>query len=70
MLSSLGCRCWFEHVPSDDNPADVLSRAGLDDAEVRANVAAGTWSFREPVHTVPLEASTYDALWHWGLGVE
>lgn len=68
MLSSLGSRCWFEHVPSDDNPADVLSRAGLDDPEVRENVARGAWSFQEPVHTVPSQTSSYDALWHRGLG--
>ncbi|CAK0873242.1 unnamed protein product, partial [Prorocentrum cordatum] len=28
MLTSLGCRVWIEHVPSKDNPADVLSREG------------------------------------------
>ncbi|CAK0895584.1 unnamed protein product, partial [Prorocentrum cordatum] len=31
LLAALGCRCWFDHVPSADNPADALSRDALDD---------------------------------------
>jgi hypothetical protein len=30
-LASLNSRAWFEHVPSDENPSDGLSRDGLDD---------------------------------------
>ena len=29
LWSRLGCRTWIEWVPSDDNPADGLSGAGL-----------------------------------------
>ena len=25
---TLGCRIWIEWVPSEDNPADILSREG------------------------------------------
>ena len=25
----VGCRIWIEYVPSEDNPADILSRDGV-----------------------------------------
>lgn len=49
MFAALGCRAWFERVPSDDNPADVLSRDGLDDPYVAEMVRTGKWKLREPV---------------------
>ena len=30
-LADLNCRVWFDHVPSDENPADGLSRDGIHD---------------------------------------
>ena len=47
-LAGIGARTWFEHVPSPDNPADVLSRDGLADPEVARKVAAGEWRMRTP----------------------
>ena len=42
-LAGLDARPWFEHVASPDNPADVLSRAGLRDPLVMGRVASGEW---------------------------
>ena len=36
LRTRLSCRCWFEWVDSDSNPADGLSRDGLDDDWTRA----------------------------------
>ena len=41
-LAAVGARTWYEHVPSEASPADVLSRAGLDDPAVRAAIEART----------------------------
>ena len=65
MLAGLGCRCWFEHVPSADNPADVLSREALEDPLVASKVASGAWEYRAPVMPPPLAAATYEQLWSW-----
>ena len=51
--ASLGVRLWFEWVQSDQNPSDPLSRLGLDDPAVRAQLEAGTWQALQP--TVPWE---------------
>ena len=37
ILAGLRARVWYEHVPSPDNPADVLSRDATDDPAVKAN---------------------------------
>lgn len=38
---ALGARAWFEHVPSADNPSDVLSRDGFADEGVARLIAQG-----------------------------
>ena len=42
-LAGLDTRAWYEHVPSGDNPAYVLSREGYENVEVAAKVASGEW---------------------------
>ena len=39
---ALGTRAWFEHVPSKDKPADVLSRDGYEDDTIKDLVATGS----------------------------
>ena len=34
MCQQLGCRVWFEWVPSESNPADILSRQAISESEV------------------------------------
>lgn len=51
-FAALGARVWFEHVPSEDNPADALSRDGFDDPWVRAELARGRW-LRRPCSPPP-----------------
>ena len=53
-LPSLGVRAWYEHVPSKDNPADVLSRAGLADPQVAEKLANGTLKTEPLSHVVSL----------------
>ena len=36
-------RPWYEYVASAQNPADILSRAGLDAPEVQARIASHLW---------------------------
>ena len=67
MLTALRCRVWVEHVPSGDNPADVLSRAGLDDPAVHHACATGLWTFRDPVAPSCFERLSFGALWGWAL---
>ena len=47
-LTSFGARPWFEWIPSDDNPADVLSRAGFDDPVVASHLDSGRWEALAP----------------------
>ena len=63
MFAALNCRCWFEHIPSDDNPSDVLSRAGMEDPEVRRKCDAGEWVFRNPIVPRVSAATPYHELW-------
>ena len=42
-LGGLGAAVWYDHVGTNDNPADVLSRAGLEDPAVLSNVERGVW---------------------------
>ena len=42
-LARLRARVWFDHVPSSDNPADVLSREAGGDPEVARKLASGEW---------------------------
>ena len=63
MLAGLGCRVWFEHVPSKDNIADVLSRDAKDDPMVRAMIESGQWLWvdaRMPALEGPLD---FERLW-------
>ena len=46
-LTSMNVRCWFEHVDSEANPADPLSRDGFSDALVQAWVQQGWLHLRE-----------------------
>eukprot|EP00971_Amphidinium_carterae_P068771 1361784-Amphidinium_carterae.1 len=45
LLARLGCRTWYEHVPSAANPADALSRDALGDPWVCSHVVSGAWEF-------------------------
>ena len=47
-LVKIDTKGWFEHVASKDNPADVLSREALEDADVKARLISGEWLWREP----------------------
>eukprot|EP00971_Amphidinium_carterae_P253627 5035286-Amphidinium_carterae.1 len=59
LLARLGCRTWYEHVPSAANPADPLSRAALDDPWVCSHVASGTWDLdNRPVHWASVVSDT------------
>ena len=60
-LTALGARPCFERIPSSDNPADVLSRAGYDDPVVLSRLRAAQWEAcppREP----PVAALAFDRL--------
>jgi len=63
ILAGLGARVWYEHVPSADNPGDVLSRDALDDAEVKAKLDSGVWELREPVLPVLVGPVDFHSLW-------
>ena len=49
ILAGLGARVWYEHVPSADNPADVLSREALRDPALRSKIEVGEWVLRDPL---------------------
>ena len=66
LLAGLRCRIWVEHIPSDDNPADVLSRAGLEDATVGTRVASGEWAYDPPEAETPFSQLDFESLWSWG----
>ena len=66
LLSSLGCRVCIEHVPSDENPFDVLSREALQERIVKAMVDEGRWVYRELVKPTPYERLSYDSWLQWG----
>ena len=61
-LAGLGARPWYDHVASDDNPADVLSRAGYDDPRVQSMVESGQWQ-RIAVVEPSIDHLHFDALW-------
>ena len=48
LMAALGCRVWAEYIPSPDNIADGLSRAGLEDSFVAKKLASGEWTFTRP----------------------
>ena len=56
-LGGLGATVWYDHVDTDDNPADVLSRAGLEDLAVLSNVELGMW---DVVKVVEPDVTTLD----------
>eukprot|EP00973_Karenia_brevis_P009032 1223021-Karenia_brevis.AAC.1 len=58
----LRARPWYEHVASEDNPADVLSRAGYDDRDVAEHVRTGAWVVYEPKEP-PVVELDFDRLW-------
>ena len=63
ILAGLGARVWYEHVPSADNPADVLSRDALSDPVVRSKIEAGEWVLRGPVVPQPEYLLDFERLW-------
>ena len=68
-LAGLSARVWAEHVPSEDNPADVLSRGGFSDPVVKAHVDKGRWVYGPPQKPTPLLHLDYDAFRrHWAAG--
>ena len=62
-LAAVRARTWYEHVKSEDNPADVLSRAGLEDFAVQAAIKAGKYVVRQPVE--PPEEAKLDYSYWW-----
>ena len=62
-VPGLRARVWYEHVPSADNPADVLSRDAMTDAYVRAKVDCGEWIWREAIILDFAAPTDYRALW-------
>ena len=44
-----GCRVWFEYVNTHQNPADPLSRGGLQDPVTVEQTQLGNWVPHEPV---------------------
>eukprot|EP00959_Pyramimonas_sp_CCMP1952_P212072 4438103-Pyramimonas_sp.AAC.1 len=42
-LGGLGAAVWYDRVDTNDNPTDVLPRAGLEDPAVLSNVERGVW---------------------------
>ena len=62
-LAALGTRPWFDHVPSADNPADPLSRGGLQDEDVARMIADGRYVVHEAVP--PPERSMLDYEFWW-----
>ena len=45
LMGALGCRVWAEYIPSADSIADPVSRDGLEDGHVAAQIATGAWRF-------------------------
>ena len=66
MLAGLDCRVWFERVPSDDNPADVLSLAAVDDPEVAQDLVNGKLVLGPPVDIGHFYHLDFHCLWGWG----
>ena len=62
-LAGLRCRPWFDHVPSPDNPADALSRDGLEDETVRRRIACGAYVVREAVEPPRNSILDYEYWW-------
>ena len=62
-LAGLDARPWFEHVASPDNPADVLSRAGLRDPLVMGRVASGEWLVHVAVPPPAESMLNYEFWW-------
>ena len=48
-LMCLRARVWTDWAPSGDNPADPLSRGGLQDPLVAPHVHCGAWEVAEPI---------------------
>ena len=69
-LASLKVRPWFEHIPSEDNPADVLSRGGLEDAAVAEAVRSGEFLVREPVEPPTEAVLNYEFWWQQASDVD
>ena len=63
MLAGLRARVWYEHVPSLDNPADVLSREALEDKKVKDKVNSGEWVLCEPTVPELTGPPDFDRLW-------
>ena len=64
-LAALRTRVWYEHIPSADNPADVLSRAGFADEGVQQLLDAEQWVPLPPVAPPPLGSTSLRALWEY-----
>ena len=62
-LVTLDAVVWFEHVPSKDNPADVLSREALKDTVVRAKLEGGEWLYRDAIEPQPADSFPLNFSW-------
>ena len=61
-LAGLNIKAWFDHVPSKDNPADALSRDGLQDADVKPKIENGEWEVLDVVEP-PTARLSFADLW-------
>ena len=62
-FNALRARVWVEHIPSADNPAEVLSRAGYADPIVQAHLRAGRWRELKPRRPPSLGEASLRELW-------
>ena len=46
--AAIGCHIWVEYVNTAQNPADPLSRGGLDDPVIQRRLATGGWKAMMP----------------------
>ena len=63
VFAALGCRIWVEYIRSSDNPADPLSRGGLEDEAVRGQLAAGELIADPPQCPASHARMSFEELW-------
>ena len=65
--AELGCRLWFEWVHTAQNPADPLSRLGLEDPGVQQQLRTGSWLALQPsVNWDQVLCTPTDLVRRWG----
>ena len=61
-FASIRARVRFDYIPSRDNPADVLSREGMGNADVARKFVEGTWVAVHP-REPPSHTLNFAAMW-------